>query len=77
MPTPAFTSRRVQVRRAVPAKQARNAPSTARSFLVASLLVSGLALGSAATFEYASFSSNFAVHGQIASGSTTQSPWMY
>jgi hypothetical protein len=74
MPTPIFTTRRLLAVRTPSTKQARDA---ARSLLVTSLLIGGLTLGSAATFEYGSLSSHFVVSGQMASGPIPNSPWMY
>lgn len=68
--------------RAVPGKHAksarRNVPpgKTARRILVSSLLVGGVAAGSAATFEYATATSHVTTHHQDA-GRTVHSPWMY
>jgi hypothetical protein len=69
--------RRVQVQRTRPTKKV--APRKgAGNFLVTSLLIGGLALGSAAAFEYVCVSSHFVVHGHVAAGApVTQSPWMY
>ncbi len=83
MPTPTCRTHPGLRARAVPGKHAKGARNSTspgkatRRILVTSLLVTGVAAGSAATFEYATANSHVSTHHQVATRSIQHSPWMY
>jgi ABC-type uncharacterized transport system permease subunit len=73
---PSLRARAVQGKHAKGARRDVSPGSRARRILVTSLVVGGVAAGSAAAFEYAAAPGHVTTHHQVA-GRTNHSPWMY